>query len=232
MRQLLLAGVAAFALATSAHAALIIPLDTSNDLNASGAGPYGNVTVNLTSPTTATFTFQAAAGFSFGDMGANINATDFSSSAVSFTALASDSQTPSYTTCINCAGGQGQLDGFGNFSLIENDQPNGFSSSVITASFTITDLSGTWSTVNSVLTPNDLNHEVASHAFNIASDGSSFFDTNGGPGTCTGAGCSPPPPPPPPPTDTPEPMSLFLLGTGLVGLGVANASRRRRNNKA
>jgi hypothetical protein len=220
MKRTLLLGSMLVGLATAAHASLVLPLSTSNDLGNSGPGPYGTVTVSLTSPTTASFNYSAASGFSFGDVGANINAAAFTSGPISFTARAGDSQTPSYTTLINGSGGQAQLDGFGNFTLIQNDQPNGFSSSVTALSFTITDTSGTWANVNQVLTNNSLGHEVGTHAFNIANGGNSFFDTNG-PGVCTGADCGPnPPPPPPPPTDTPEPMSLLLLGSGLFGLGM------------
>src|SRR4051812_21470315 len=53
-------------------------------------------------------------------------------------------------------GGQGQMDGFGNFSLVENSSPNGFSAAITSASFTRTDLTDLGREF-SVLTPNGNN---------------------------------------------------------------------------
>lgn len=227
-KKLLLAAATALSLfigiGETAHADLLLTLGTSNDVGNSGPGPYATVQIALIDSTHAGFTFTALPTFAFGDMGLNVNAATFTSSAVSFTARPGDSQTPSYTTLINGSGGASQLDGFGNFTLVQNDQPNGFSASVLSANFTLTDTSGTWANVNQVLTDNASGNSAAVHAFSITNDGASFFATDSG-SSCVGAGCSPPPPPPPP-NPTPEPMSLALLGAGLLGLGMTRWARR------
>src|SRR5690348_9061465 len=58
----------------------LLNLGNNPGLNPTNSGPYGDVLVNLTSPTTATFTFTAYTGFLFAQQGAagvNLNATSW-----------------------------------------------------------------------------------------------------------------------------------------------------------
>ena len=206
MRRAFLA--AFLALPVAAHADTIFTLGNSNDTGTSGPGPYATLDVALTSPTTATLTYTRVGSFVFGEMGGNLNASSFTIGPVSFLLAPSSNQTPTFTAS------SGSLDGFGNFSVDQVSNPNGFSAAVIEASFTVTDTSGTWASSDAVLTPDNKGFEAAVHAFTAT--GGSFFAANSS--SCTGATCNPPPPPPPP---IPEPGTLALLGAGLLGLAGA-----------
>jgi hypothetical protein len=203
--------LAATALTPAAHADLIITLGNSNTAG-TGPGPYGFVDISLLSPNHAQFTFTANSvpGFTyvFGEMGLNVNATSFSASAVTFTLAPTSNQTPSYNVT------SGNLDGYGNMDIKQMPTPNGFSSAVIEAQFTVTDLSGTWANDDSVLTPDSKGFDAGAHAF---ANGNSFFDSNSSQCETGTTGCGGPPPPPP---ALPEPGTLAMFGTALASLGL------------
>src|SRR4051812_32004155 len=108
----MIAAALALSLASSpAFAAAIYVLDTSNDAS-QGAGPYEQLTVNLTNSTHATLTAIGLGVYTFGDFAVNVNASSFTGSLPTFVARAGDSNMPTYTL------GSGNIGaGLGNFSL-------------------------------------------------------------------------------------------------------------------
>jgi hypothetical protein len=215
LRNVLLGGIAAITIAVltpQAMADVIYTLDTSNATGVSGPGPYAQVDVHLTDATHATATFTRLGSFTFGEMGLDINATTFGISGLTFVLAPTSNQTPSYTVDLG-----GKVGSVGNFALDYVDNPNGFSDSVISASFDIHNTSGTWADEFHVL--NNTVPEAAVHAFNPnAPSGNNSFFASGGPTNCTDCTRDP--------TPVAEPATIALLGVGLLGLGFV----RRRTN--
>ena len=130
------------------------------------AGPYGTVTITLTSSTTASvsFTSNTVAGniYLFGDGGSvalNVNATTFSTSNIVGT-NAGTGFTPGPIT----QGAAGNEDGFGSFNLTMNSF-DGFTHSSDNVTFTLTNVSGTWGSAGDVLIANADGFDAAAHIF-------------------------------------------------------------------
>lgn len=184
--------------------------------NVSGyPAPFGTATVDLTSSTAATITFQSGSsgGFNYyfigqGAAAVNVNATSWTIS--SETAVAA----PGFTTATLSNGGSGNEDGWGVFNQTVNAF-DGFDHASQTISFDLADTSGTWADAASVLIDNSDGHLVAAHIAvctvgNCSSSNGSLatgYATNGA-------------------ATVPEPTSAALVGTGLFALGWI--LRRRR----
>jgi hypothetical protein len=137
----LAAAAAALVLSATPAWADVVTIDLSQN-NLGIVGTIGTVTVNLTSTTTATITFQASAGYKFTDGGSaavNVNATTWGVSTFSPATLTD--------------AGAGNEDGMGSFNQTFN-LPNSFPDSQTTISFVLTDTSGTWSGAANVLALN------------------------------------------------------------------------------
>jgi hypothetical protein len=177
------------------------------------AGPYGTVTITLTSSTTATVTFHSntVAGntYLFGDGGSvalNVNATTFSTSNI-FGANAGTGFTPGPIT----QGAAGNEDGFGSFNLTMNSF-DGFTHSSSTITFTLTNTSGTWGSAGDVLVANADGFDAAAHIFVTTSPANaSNGATSTGFAAETGGGISVPD----------GGMTVMLLGVALGALGMA-----------
>jgi len=223
MRKLLLAvaALAASLLTLGAPSAVAdtftSTLDTGNTALSGFAAPFGEVSVTLTSSTTATVTFTSdvVGGniYLFGDSSSvdvNVNATSWTIG--SFTA--SNAGT-GFTPGPLSDGGSGTVDGFGVFNQTVTSF-DGFTHSSDTISFTLTNTGGTWSSAANVLVANADGNDAAAHIFvtSFPADGS-----NGALATGFAAeGVTP----------TPEPSSLVFLLGGLVGFAGFSGIRRRK----
>jgi len=141
-----------------------------NAVNFAGfTGPFGTVSINLTSSTTATVTFTSNTVngniYLFGGAQAldlNVNATTFTATNFSF-ANSGTGFTPAALANGNPIG-SGTVDGFGSFNLTV-DLFDGFTHTVDTATFTLTNTSGTWASAADVLTNNAKGFDAAAHVF-------------------------------------------------------------------
>jgi len=172
------------------------------------AGPYATLTIDLTSSTTATITFQTDPGFLMHGQnaaGVDINATSWSISNLTGTVPTGFSG-PSLSTAP-----AGNEDGFGSFNQTFSEF-DGYQYALLTLSFTVTDTSGTWANAASVLTKNGSGYDAAA-AIGVCSTTPCTPSGSGGSFLTTGFAADPGGTFVP----TPEPSSLLLLGSGILG---------------
>jgi len=139
---ILASAAAAVVLSASPAWADIVTIDL-NQNNLGIVGSIGTVTVDRTSTTTATITFQANSGYRFVDGGSaavNVNAPDWSVSSIS--------------PAILSPAGAGNEDGMGSFNQTFNLPNASPANSQATMSFVLTDIGGTWASAATVLALN------------------------------------------------------------------------------
>lgn len=195
-------------------------LTNGNDAISGFAGPYGEVTIDRTTSTTATITFTSLTNggniYLFGDgstVAVNTNATSFTVTGVTGS-NSGTGFTPGPYTVVNPPG-TSQVDGFGLFNTVI-DSFDGFTHSSDTVSFTLTNTSGTWASAANVLT-NVSGFDAAAHIFVTSSPADA---SNGAIATGFAAESQLA-------TVVPAPPSLMLLVTGAVSL-LGYGWRRRK----
>jgi hypothetical protein len=133
-------------------------------------GPFGEVEVDLTSPSTAFITFTALSGggydFLFGDVALNVNATQYR---LSRGGIDVQNRYPGfivgeYTYTQESSTHHNQQDGFGRFSDLISIE-HGYKASATTVSFLVSNIGGTWPDAASVLAPNNALYTVAAKVF-------------------------------------------------------------------
>jgi hypothetical protein len=188
-------------------------LNLGNSAISGFTGPYAEVTVDRTSATAATITFDGlSSGSNFyllgdgGSVGFNVNGA-FSLGTITSTAL-----NATFTPGPFSNGGAGNEDGFGSFNQTINDfGGNVNSAEEIVVNITATGMNS-WSSAQSVLTPNASGFLAAAHIF--VSDGNAA-DANLATGFAAGG------------DPVPVPPSALLMGSGLLGLVGIGWGRRK-----
>jgi hypothetical protein len=210
MRKLLLVSAVSalsFAFGSSVRGDVIsCTLDEGNStLTGTSTGPYGTVTIDLTSSTTATITFTADPGFLFLSNGA----VAFEPNASAFSGTFSATVLPGFSGPSLTFDPNQNEDGFGSFA-VTFDEFDGFQYALSSFTTDITNQSGTWADASDVLTPNGGGNVVAAH-IGICNTNPCEDAASGGSFLATGYATSGP-------TQAPEPSSLSMLGIGVLGL--------------
>ena len=197
------ASIVALAVQTSRANSVTYNLDLYNQ---SGfTGPFGTVTIDLTSSTTANITFTGTSAYSFTDgssAAVNINASSFSY------ALISDPFFKQFTS--------GSADGYGQFNLEidqDNSSPSDRASSI---QFSVTDTSGNWASATDVLALNGTGHDMAAHIYVESTGNNTGFASSDGQINSN----SPPPVPD-------GGSTMIMLGSVMTGLAFMGRKLRK-----
>jgi len=152
-----------------AKADFISFLGTPNDALSGNTGPFGKVVVHLVDSDTATVTFTSLTNggniYLFGDgstAAVNVNATSFSITGVSGSNAGTGFTPGPYT--VENPPGTSNISTFGDFNGVI-DSFDGFTHSSDKVSFTLNNLTGTWSSVADVLVANADGFDAVAHIF-------------------------------------------------------------------
>jgi hypothetical protein len=180
-----------------------------------GSGPYEQVTIDLTSSTTATVTFDSldTNGYTYlmssnGAADINVNAASFTLSGLTFS-----NSIAGFTAGPVVDDGSKNISTFGTFNQTTKGGA-GFTNSSTEISFTLTDNSGTWSSAANVTTPNGDGQILAAHGFECK-DPCTVDESAANTGYVSGA------------VPVPEPSSVSLIGALGVGLFGFSLARRQ-----
>jgi hypothetical protein len=210
-KTILFVGIAILLMFSVAQATpFTFDLSVPNSALSPYSGPYANVSIDLTSATTATITVMGYSGYFLGSEDILALNTVGSATASGFSFDANPNSGNDLDTKV-IGIGSGNVSDFGNFSLALHAF-DGYPWSTPWFSFTLTKTSGTWADAASVLTLNSDGFLAAGHIY-----------VNGGPSGAlvTGfAGNGIP--------QVPEPSALLLLGSGLLGFALYNRRRFKK----
>lgn len=179
-----------------------------------GSGPYEQITIDLTSSTTATVTFNSLDTNGYTYLMASNGAADINVNAATWTlsGISATNSLAGFTAGSFSDDGSKNISAFGIFN--QTLKGGGFTSSATEISFTLTDTSGTWASAANVTTPNASGQILAAHGFECK-DPCTPAEGAANTGYVSGA------------TLVPEPSSSSLIGALSVGLLGFGFFRRR-----